>query len=177
MIIATEAPKTLKTAIADAAARELIKEAEGFAERPVEDTDGTLVIGYGHNLQRGRPITPTTAEVLLEQDLIPIYLSLNKKLPQWREWPALVQAVLVDMAYNLGVAGVMKFKQMLAAIEEGDPERAHAAIMHSRYAQQVPSRARRNARLIARALHLARSEEKTGGPKTAGAHRGEKHHV
>jgi lysozyme len=51
------------------------------------------------------------------------------------------QLILMDMAYNMGVPRLCKFKKMWAAIEEGSYEIASIEMMDSRWSKQVGSRA------------------------------------
>jgi len=45
--------------------------------------------------------------------------SLAAVLPNWSTYPAPAQAALFDMAFNLGLGGLMKFHQLLAAVDGG----------------------------------------------------------
>jgi GH24 family phage-related lysozyme (muramidase) len=45
-------------------------------------------------------------------------------LPNWNTYPDCVQAALFDMAFNLGVAGLQKFKKLIAACDAADWEMA-----------------------------------------------------
>jgi lysozyme len=51
------------------------------------------------------------------------------------------KSVLVNMAFNLGVAGLMKFKNMLKAVSEKRWEDASSEMLNSRWADQVGNRA------------------------------------
>ena len=48
--------------------------------------------------------------------------------------------VLVEMVYQLGAKGVLKFKRMLAALEAGDYETAADEMLDSLAARQTPQR-------------------------------------
>ena len=50
-------------------------------------------------------------------------------------------AVLVNMAFNLGVAGLLTFRRVLGAVEADDYEAAASFMMCSRWASQVGRRA------------------------------------
>jgi len=58
------------------------------------------------------------------------------------------QAVLVDMAFNLGRAGLASFQKMRAALALGDFERAAAEMLDSLWARQVGRRARELAEMM-----------------------------
>lgn len=45
---------------------------------------------------------------------------LRDALPDWILYPEMAQQALFDMGFNLGIAGLMKFPKMLAAIDSGD---------------------------------------------------------
>ncbi|MDR2076895.1 MAG: glycoside hydrolase family protein [Desulfovibrio sp.] len=49
--------------------------------------------------------------------------------------------VLIDMAFNMGVAGLLKFKNTLAAVERGDYDAAASGMLASKWASQVKGRA------------------------------------
>ena len=54
------------------------------------------------------------------------------------------KAVVTDMAYNLGPAGLADFKKFKGAIQAGDYNRAANEIGNSAYARQTGTRAQRN---------------------------------
>ena len=56
--------------------------------------------------------------------------------------------VMLDMAYQMGVGGLLKFEKMLAAIACEDYETAADELLDSNYARQTPNRAKRNAYLL-----------------------------
>ena len=58
------------------------------------------------------------------------------------------QRVLLDMAFNLGLGGLLGFKQTLAAIRGGEYERAASMMLQSRWATQVGERAKRLSRMM-----------------------------
>ena len=121
-----------------------IKEAEGLRLYPYRDSTGHLTIGYGRCLENG--ISKAEAEIMLEADLyhasdqylrIPCgkikYLNQNRR------------RVIVEMIFNLGLGGVLKFKKMWAAIIAGDFDLAAEEMLDSRWARQVKGRAVRMA--------------------------------
>ena len=61
---------------------------------------------------------------LCDADITVFEAQLKKSLPKWDSYPDLAQQALFDMGYNLGVAGLMKFHNMLAAVDRGDGEEA-----------------------------------------------------
>lgn len=63
-------------------------------------------------------------DTLLLQDIDAFAAQLTRQLPAWTGYPESAQQALFDMAYNLGVGGLMKFPKMLAACAAGDWETA-----------------------------------------------------
>ena len=59
-----------------------------------------------------------------------------------------VRLVLVDMAYQLGLNGLLKFTKMLTALQQNDYEKAADELLDSNYAKQTPARAKRNAAIL-----------------------------
>lgn len=58
------------------------------------------------------------------------------------------KAVIISMCYQLGMAGLLKFKKMLKALEDEDYEEAAKQALDSRWARQTPKRANRHAEVI-----------------------------
>ena len=58
------------------------------------------------------------------------------------------QAVLIDMCYNLGYSGLMKFKNMIKAFADGNFERAAIEMEDSRWYKQVGDRSERLKKMV-----------------------------
>lgn len=121
---------------------EQLKKDEGFSAKAYFDKD-QWTFGFGCKAPGpGATITPTEAAVKLsnrvEQSIAEFYevfkgLDINE----------VRQQALVNMLFNLGEGGVLKFKMMMAAIRSGDwPEAAEHA-RDSLWYQQVGKRAKR----------------------------------
>jgi lysozyme len=119
---------------------EQIKYHEGLRLKPYVCTAGKLTIGYGRNLE-DRGITKYEAELLLSHDLAEVENQLKDKLEFWNALDHVRQAVLINMAFNIGINGLMKFKKTLAMIGTGDYSDAAIEMMDSKWARQVPKRA------------------------------------
>jgi lysozyme len=100
-------------------------------------------IGYGHTggVKKGDKITNAQAEELLIKDIEKHEKELLKKLP----WIVLLddarKGVLINMAFNLGVQGLLGFKRTLKAVELGNYVDASNYMMESKWAKQVKGRA------------------------------------
>lgn len=117
-----------------------LKRHEGFRAKPYRCTEGYLTVGYGLNLDEG--VTENEAHMLLVNKLNALWNELNNEFNDvWWRLSAPRQAVLLNMAYNLGVRGLAKFKRMWAAIREDRNEDVIKEMLDSRYAKQVKKRA------------------------------------
>lgn len=128
---------------------ELIEQEEGFRSKAYHDTRGVLTIGFGTNLSIG--ITRDEAEQLAISRLSQTYIHLNNSWPPYDRQPMEVQSALLDMAYQLGVVGVLKFHATLRALEAGDYRLAAHGVRSSAWNHQTPRRAERVAEVFERA--------------------------
>jgi len=72
-----------------------------------------------------------------------ILADLTSRMPWTKQLSQPRFGVLVNMAFNLGIHGLMSFRRMLAALQTGDYEAAAVEMLSSRWARQVGSRANR----------------------------------
>jgi len=119
-----------------------IKAHEGYSGIPYIDTIGKITIGYGRNLT-DVGISRAEAEVLFKSDVNLAVDQFFTKIPLFvREQCNLVRKhVLIEMIFNMGIKKVLKFRNMLAAIEAGDFEKASKEMLNSKWAEQVGGRA------------------------------------
>lgn len=73
---------------------------------------------------------------------------LLSRVPELASQPEDVQRALGNMAYQLGVDGLLGFRVMFAALAVGDRKRAAEAAQDSRWFRQTPNRAKRVIGLI-----------------------------
>lgn len=127
-----------------------LKGEEGYRRHPYPDTGDTLAIGYGHNLHC-RGLSQRQAAWLLADTLQELREALVQRRPDtWARMSAGRQAALLEMAYQLGVDGVLGFVRMWQALERGQWRKAAAEMRDSKWARDdTPGRAER---VIARFL-------------------------
>lgn len=123
-----------------------IRRYEGFSKLPYKCPTGHLTIGYGHNLEHG--ISASAALFILQEDLARVEQAVKNAFPWWWKLDDARQFVLVDMAFNMGLAGLKGFKKMLTAVEQGDYQTAAKEMLASKWAAQVGRRAVENARMM-----------------------------
>lgn len=109
---------------------------------------GKTTIGWGRNLD-DQGVSRDEADLLLTHDIVRCEQALREALPWTAQLDVVRLAVLTDMVYNLGLAGLLRFKRTLASIEARDYPRAAGQMLDSRWAQQVGGRAKRLASMMA----------------------------
>jgi lysozyme len=115
---------------------------EGCRLKPYRDTVGKLTIGVGRNLE-DVGISKEEAEMLLATDVRSAEAAVNKALPWTVNVDPIRRAVLVNMAFNLGIEGLLGFKHTLELVRAGKYEEASDAMLNSKWAEQVGPRAAR----------------------------------
>ena len=119
---------------------------EGFRSKPYRDTRGFLTVGHGLNLDAG--ITEYESSMILEYRVQNITEALKKQITFWNKLSVERQNVLINMAYNLGVKGLINFKKMLIFLSKSDYINAAKEGLDSAWAKQVPNRARKLMNII-----------------------------
>jgi lysozyme len=121
---------------------------EGERLKPYRCTAGKLTIGVGRNLE-DRGITAEESAMLLANDIAAVERELQRALPWVTKLDEVRQRVLLDMAFNLGIVGLLNFKRTLAAVQAGQYQQAATMMLDSRWAGQVGKRAERLSRMMA----------------------------
>lgn len=120
---------------------------EGMRLKPYRCTAGKITIGVGHNLD-DLGITEEQALMIFRDDLANAYRTAKAVVPKFLGLSEARQAVLVDMAFNLGETRLRGFRKMLSAIEHGQYRIAADEMLDSKWASQVHGRAERLARMM-----------------------------
>lgn len=119
---------------------------EGVKATAYQDHLGYWTIGVGRLIDPRKPgagLRPDEIDYLLANDIKDRVAALRKALPWFDKLDAPRQGVLVNMAFQLGTAGLLEFKKTLALIQNGEYSSAALQMMVSKWAQQTPERARR----------------------------------
>lgn len=137
---------------------------EGIRLKPYKCSEGKLTIGVGRCLDtnpltteemsfighncRENEITKDQAMYLLRHDIEKVKSELDRNLPWWKNLNEDRMYVLIDLCFQLGITGLLKFKNMLKFLSTGFFIQASEELLDSRYARQTPARAQRNAQCI-----------------------------
>lgn len=119
---------------------------EGLRLKPYKCPAGYLTIGVGRNLET-KGISREEALFLLRNDIKEIERALSK-YDWYMKLDPIRQKVLIDMCFNLGLAGLLQFRRMITALISGDYETAADEMLASKWAKQVGARAQRLARMM-----------------------------
>ena len=133
---------------------------EGFKPRPYYCSERYPTVGYGFKL--GEKDAPLPS-FYLPRAAADIWLTelLSGTRAEMQKVPAIAaalagcagnaarEAVLISMAYQLGVPGLAKFARTLSLVAAKDYISASAEMMNSLWARQTPSRANRHSRQMA----------------------------
>lgn len=126
---------------------DLILAREGKRLRAYRDTRGHLTIGIGRNLD-ANGISDEEAQIMFHNDVDKCVEELESNLPWFGTLDAPREGVLIDMCFEIGIAGLLKFTDTLAAIERHDWPAAAAHMLDSEWAREVPKRADEDAQIM-----------------------------
>ncbi len=136
-----------------------IKAHEGYSAKPYRDTHGVLTVGWGHNMEaRTHTVVLTNGEIpretllqLFHEDLMEADSDAQRFFAEFRYLPEHRKAVLVEMAYNMGLPRLNGFILFRKALYAKDWWRAAFEMLDSEWHREdVGERAVTLARILAR---------------------------
>lgn len=122
-----------------------LKRDEGEILHAYQDHLGFWTIGIGILIdkRKGGGLLPEESEFIFKNRLALIGKELELRLPWINRLDPARRGVLVNMAFQMGIAGFLAFKNTLAMIEAGKYQEAAKAMLQSKWATQTPARAQR----------------------------------
>lgn len=123
-----------------------LKRDEGVALKAYQDILGFWTIGVGHKVDpswAGKTISLDEALQILDSDIKSKTSELYSKAPWVGQLDEVRAACLVNMAFNLGVNGLLKFHRTLALVQEHNFSEAAVEMLNSTWATQIGARAQR----------------------------------
>ncbi len=119
---------------------------EGTRAAAYTDSMGWLTIGVGRLIDSRKPgagLRPDEIEYLLRNDINDRVEALQKALPWFVKLDEARQGVLINMAFQMGTAGVLAFRETLGLVRDGKYAEAADQMLKSKWAEQTPGRAKR----------------------------------
>jgi lysozyme len=129
-----------------AALRAQLVQDEGVRFKPYLDSKGVWTVGVGHNLT-SRPLSLAVVELIFDEDL-EIVLQELATLSWFTALSNIRQQVIANMAFNMGVRGVLGFHNMIAALQRHDFAATADEMLDSQWANEVGPRATRLATMM-----------------------------
>ena len=125
-----------------------IKKNEGFSFKPYRDQLGFLTIGYGHlilsnekQLTKIKKTKPELEKIFLK-DFKGAVSDFNKHLSRYSNNKK-DKELLIEMVFQIGVMGVLKFKKLLTNIRKKNKYLVCFEMMNSLWYNQTPNRVKK----------------------------------
>jgi len=122
---------------------EMLRRHEGVETHAYKCTSGKITVGVGRNIDPdgGLGLSDDEIDVLLENDIDRSIKELGAAFNWFSDLNEARRDAMIDLAFNLGLPRLLKFKNALAAMAEADYDLAAAEFMDSKWASQVKDRA------------------------------------
>ena len=127
--------------------KDSIKENEGYVGIVYKDSLGIDTIGYGFaikDLELDRDI----CDLILDRKLKELEDRVKLKFGWYPFMPKVIQDVVMEMCYQLGVTGFSKFVKTITYLKDKDFKNASIEMLDSKWAKQTPNRAKRMSKIV-----------------------------
>ena len=122
---------------------ERICENEGFRSKPYQCSEGVWTIGHGITYLTEEESRRIVADRIAEK-----HLGLGGTLDWYDGLPPEVQGVVLEMTFQMGTSGMLKFKKMIKAMADKEWAKAADEMKDSRWYRQTPGRCERLADIV-----------------------------
>ena len=130
--------------------KEKIKIHEGYRNTIYKCSQGFRTIGYGHkvvhtdDLVDGKEYSKEKLEHIFEKDFKNCWNLMQLFFDEYnlRNISNTAKEIICEMIFQMGFAGVNKFKNMIKALQTNDTKTASIEMLDSRWAKQTPNRAK-----------------------------------
>lgn len=122
-----------------------LREDEGEVLHAYKDSEGYLTIGIGTLIdkRKGGGLLPEESAFIFQNRMRILKDRIRKALPWFDELDFVRQGVLLNMAFQMGVDGLLKFKNTLRHVQARQWTAASVGMLDSLWAKQTPERAER----------------------------------
>lgn len=118
-----------------------LKKHEGVRLKPYRDSKGLLTIGVGRCLET-KGITNDEVDFLLQNDMVEAIRLVKERLPWTWDLDDNRFSVLVEMAFQMGIGGLLTFSNFLSYLLQRNYQMAALAMLDSKWAKEdSPKRA------------------------------------
>lgn len=116
---------------------------EGVEKSAYQDSLGYWTIGVGRLIdkRKGGRLRDNEIDFLLSNDIDEVEEALGARINFYKGLDEARRGVLLNMAFNLGVEGLLAFKNTLNLVGAGKYKEASVEMLKSKWAKQVGNRA------------------------------------
>ena len=127
---------------------EQLRRDEGEVLSAYPDSLGYLTIGVGRLIDKRRNggITPDESAYLLNNDIKRKTAEVFAALPWVKDLDQIRLNVLINMAFQMGIDGLLAFKTTLSLVQGGNYDKAAENMILSKWHSQTPERCERLAK-------------------------------
>lgn len=118
---------------------------EGVEKSAYQDSLGYWTIGVGRLIdkRKGGRLRDNEIDFLLSNDIDEVEEALEARISFYKSLDEARRGVLLNMAFNLGIDGLLAFKNTLSLVGAGKYKEASVEMLKSKWASQVGDRAKR----------------------------------
>lgn len=122
-----------------------LRDEEGEVLSMYLDSEGyaTISVGVLIDKRKGGGLLPEESEFIFNNRLNIAKEKIDNALPWAQSMLEPRYAVLIEMCYQMGLAGLLGFKMVIGCLQRGDYEGAAYQLGNSLWAKQTPNRAQR----------------------------------
>lgn len=116
---------------------------EGEVNHAYQDSEGYWTIGVGHLIdkQKGGKISHEISMLILDDDIAEVMNQCDRAFDWFDDLDEVRKIVILNMVFNLGLAGFKDFKKTIQYIDNENYNEASIEMLDSKWASQVGPRA------------------------------------
>lgn len=129
---------------------ELLRRHEGVKAHAYRCTANKITVGVGRNIdpEGGLGLSDDEIDYLLTNDINRVIVELGQAFEWFSALDEVRRDAMINLCFQLGLPTLLKFRNFLAEMSEGNYELASPHLLDSLYARQTPARANEIAEMI-----------------------------